>query len=98
MKNYVSKMLLLFIMAVAISSAADAQFVVKIRPAAPVIIRPAAPSPRHVWVAGDYVWRGNQYVWTDGYWAIPAAGHRWAEGHWKNTRRGWVWVPGHWRR
>jgi len=81
-------------------SAADAQFGVKVRPAAPVIrVRPAAPSRGHVWVGGEYVWRGGQYVYTDGYWARPSfRGGRWVEGHWKDTRRGWVWVPGHWRR
>ena len=88
------------IVALSVTAVADAQFGIRIRPAAPVItIRPACPSPRHVWVNGEYVWRGGNYVYTDGYWAEPRGGYRgWVEGHWKNTRRGWVWVPGHWRR
>ena len=58
--------------AVSISTAAEAQFVVRIRPVAPVIrVRPVCPSPRHAWVNGEYVWRGDQYVYTEGYWAMP---------------------------
>lgn len=89
------------VLAILISSVvvAQAQIVVKVRPAAPVLrARPVCPSPGHVWVGGNYVWRGGQYVYTDGYWAPPRAGHRWVDGHWKHRRGGWVWVPGHWRR
>lgn len=100
MKKYLLKIIILIAVTLSVSSAAEAQFVVKIRPGAPVIrVRPAMPSPRHVWVTGEYAWHGGQYVYTDGYWAEPPQpGHRWVEGHWKNTRRGWVWIPGHWRR
>lgn len=99
MKKYLLKCIMLIALAISFS-AADAQFFIKIRPMAPVIrVRPLAPSPRHVWVSGEYVWRGNEYVYTDGYWAEPPfPGRRWIEGHWKNGRRGWVWVPGHWKR
>jgi hypothetical protein len=93
-------MIMILAMAVSFSAAADAQFIVKIRPAGPVYrARPSSPSPAHVWVGGNYVWRGGQYVYTDGYWAVPpGAGHRWVEGRWKHRRGGWVWVPGHWKR
>ncbi|MEP6674413.1 MAG: hypothetical protein ABJA78_04635 [Ferruginibacter sp.] len=98
MKTYFMKAIAVMFIAIAFSNSAAAQFVVKIRPAAHVIrVRPAAPSPRHVWVNGDYVLRGNQYVWTDGYWIQPRPHMRWVDGHWKNSRRGWVWVPGRWR-
>ncbi len=89
------------VLAVFISSAAvaQAQFVVKIRPAAPVLrARPIAPSPGHIWIGGNYAWRGGQYVYEEGYWAAPRPGFRWVEGRWKHRRGGWVWVPGHWRR
>jgi len=78
---------------------AEAQFVVKVRPAVPVVrVRPVLPSPRHVWVNGDYVWRGGRYIYIDGYWAEPPHRRRhWVEGHWKHTRRGWTWIPGHWK-
>ena len=89
---------MLFSLLFAVMFAAEAQFVIKVRPAAPVIrVRPVAPGPRHVWVAGDYVWReGDTYV--DGYWVVPPA-HRshWVEGRWKHRRGGWVWIPGHWK-
>lgn len=100
MKKYFAKLTLLLIVTLSMSVCADAQFVVKVRPGAPVVrARPVMPSPRHSWVAGEYAWRGGQYVYTDGYWAQPPhPGNRWVEGHWKNSRRGWVWIPGHWKR
>ena len=99
MKKYLLKFFLMAAVAVSISAAAEAQFVVRIRPVAPVIrVRPVCPSPRHAWVNGEYVWRGDQYVYTEGYWSMPPRpGLVWIEGHWKDTRRGWKWVPGHWR-
>jgi hypothetical protein len=39
--------------------------------------RPAAPSPRMVWVTGYWHWTGMQYTW------IP--------GHWEEGRDGTVW-------
>jgi len=79
--------------------AADAQIVIKVRPAAPVVrARPLRPSPAHVWVGGNYVWQGGNYVYTDGYWATPLKpGNRWVDGRWKHRRGGWVWISGHWR-
>ncbi len=99
MKKYFSKIVMMLIIAISFY-AADAQIVVKIRPAAPAYrIRSVRPSPAHVWMGGNYVWRGNQYVYTDGYWATPPQpGHAWVEGHWKHRRGGWVWIPGRWRR
>ena len=99
MKKYLLKIFILAAIAVSFSAISDAQFVVKIRPALPVIaIRPACPTPRHVWVAGEYVYMGNNYVYKEGYWALPPqTGFRWVEGRWKATRRGWRWIPGHWR-
>ena len=99
--NYTMKKIFsLSVLALVLSFATQAQFVVRIRPAAPLVrVRPACPSPRHVWVGGNYNWRGGQYAYTDGYWALPPANSRaWVEGYCKNKRRGWVWVPGHWTR
>ena len=85
---------------ISLCNSASAQIVVKIRPNATRVVttRPVAPSPRHVWVNGDYVVRNNQYEWTEGRWVEPRAHTRWVDGHWKRNRRGWVWVPGHWQR
>jgi hypothetical protein len=80
------------------STDSSAQVIIRVRPAPPVIVRPVAPSARHIWIDGNWVWRGNNYVWVDGYWAEPRPGFRWVPGHWKHRRGGWFWVPGHWRR
>jgi WXXGXW repeat (2 copies) len=103
MKKNVLKAALLFMLASMLDHSLQAQFVVKVRPAAPVVVRarPLAPSPRHVWVDGDWVWRNNQYVYTEGRWVLPAYSRaRWIPGHWKLNRRrgGWYWMPGHWSR
>ncbi len=99
MKKYYLKSLMILVMLLSFSFAANAQFVVKVRPGAPkVAIRMAAPSPAHVWVGSNYIWRNGQYVHVDGYWVKPPhKKHHWVDGRWKNTRRGWTWVPGHWR-
>lgn len=80
------------------TQAANAQFVVKVRPVAPRIVRVVAPGPRYVWIDEDWGWRGNGYVYNGGRWAAPPAGFvRWVPGHWKDSRRhGWIWKPGHW--
>ncbi len=74
---------------------------VKVRPNAPnvVVVRPACPGPKHVWIDGDWVWspKANQYVWVEGKWVVPNNGVVWVPGHWKNTKYGWRWVPGHWK-
>ena len=71
---------------------------VTVRPSAVVTVRPNRPSPRHVWVSGEWRWDNGNYQYADGYWAEPQRGrHGWVEGHWKHKRGGWVWVPGHWR-
>lgn len=97
----VTKTLILMVALFMASTASYAQFVVKVRPVRPttvVVRRPAAPSPRHVWVEEDWVPKGNTYVWHGGYYAAPPRnGARYVRGHWRNTRRGSVWVAGRWR-
>jgi YXWGXW repeat-containing protein len=100
MKKHLSKFMALFFVALALSFGASAQLIVKIRPSYTVVrTRPIAPSPRHVWVEDEWVWRNGNYEHVDGYWAEPAPGfHEWVPGHWRgNDRRGWRWIPGHWR-
>jgi WXXGXW repeat (2 copies) len=100
MKKYFSKIIMILVIAISFAIAAEAQFVVNIRPAFPVQrVRPACPSPGHVWIGGNYLWHNNRYNYNNGYWAAPPRyGYRRVDGHWKNNRRGWYWVPGHWRR
>jgi hypothetical protein len=99
MKAFANRIVMLFALLMAFSFAASSQIVVRVRPNAPVVrARPLAPSPRHVWVDGEWAYRGNAYVWTDGYWVAPRPGMIWVGGSWRHRRGGWAWVPGHWRR
>jgi len=99
MKKIIVKGLLIFSLLTGISEVSHAQRVfVKIQPVAPVIVRPAAPSPRHVWIEGEWAWTNNNYVWKPGYWIEPRPHEVWITGHWRRAYGGWNWVPGHWRR
>ena len=78
----------------------NAQIVVRARlyHRGPVVVRPVAPSPRHVWVSDEWAPSGATYVERPGYWAVPPRPRAvWVAGHWANRPRGYVWVPGHWR-
>ena len=94
---FIAMLTLLFVGMAEVSSAQH--FYVRVRPAPVVVVRPAAPSPRHVWVENEYEWRGGAYVARPGYWAMPPRGRgRWIPGHWRDDgRRGSYWVPGRWR-
>ncbi len=99
MKKYANKIAMLFALLITFSFAVSAQMEVRIRPNAPVIgVRPAAPSPRHVWVDGEWAWRGGAYSYVNGYWAVPRPGMIWVTGRWRPGRHGYIWVPGRWRR
>ena len=99
MKTYFYKTAFSLLLLLFVSVYSNAQrFVVRVRPAAPVAVRIASPSPRHIWVEGDWVWRNGNYVYQPGYWHLPRGRERWISGHWKRTRGGWYWVPGHWAR
>ena len=97
MKKYVVKVCLIVVLGISTGYAANAQFV-RERPVFVFGVRPVAPGPRHVWVEGEWQWRGGRYVPIEGYWGIPPAySHRWIPGHWNRRRAGWFWIPGHWR-
>lgn len=99
MKKFISKIVMMIAIAISFSAAADAQITVRIRPSAPRYERPMAPTPRHIWVSGEWNVNKGRYAYTEGYWSEPRGRyHRRSEGHWKHTRRGYVWVPGGWRR
>ncbi len=98
MKKYLTRVAMLSLIIMAVSFAASAQIYVKVRPAVPVIVRPAPPSPAHVWVAEEWEPRGGQYVFVGGHWAAPPhRGWIWVPGHWMHEGRGEWWVKGHWR-
>lgn len=99
MKKLIIKTLLVTALLGGFGQFANAQRIfVKIQPVAPVIVRPVAPSVRHVWIEGEWVWRGAEYVWQPGYWVVPEPHKAWIPGHWRKAYGGWNWVPGHWRR
>ena len=99
MKISWGKSLALFALVFTLSFTAHAQVYVTVRPNAPVFARPVAPSAKHIWIDGEWVWRGGRYEYANGYWVVPSRfGAVWVPGHWKQSRRGWFWKPGHWRR
>jgi hypothetical protein len=60
-------------------------------------VRPAAPSPRHVWRGGYWGWEGGRHVWLSGRWDLPPApGQVWVEGRWLNDGGEWGFTPGYW--
>jgi len=91
------KMLLVFVITAGSALAASAQIYVTIRPSRPVYVRPAPPSPRHVWIEEDWNGVGDRYEWHGGYWAEPPTpGYYYRPGYWRHTDRGHVWNSGRW--
>ena len=71
--------------------------VVQAAPPAPrVVVRPPAPSPTHVWVEGNWIWRRHAYRWSPGRWQAARHGHRWEQARWEEREGAWVLVPGVW--
>lgn len=71
--------------------------VVRRPPVVPRVVRTPRPSPMHIWVAGEYFWRGGRYMYAPGAWVIPPQrGMRYIPGQWRPVRGGFVWVAGYW--
>jgi hypothetical protein len=100
MKKFLSSALILSLVFMAVSFTASAQIYVTVRPPAPVIVRPAAPSPAHVWIGDEWEERGGKYVYVGGHWdAPPRRGQIWVAGFWKREgHHGERWIKGHWAR
>ena len=100
MKKKVLKLaflLALVIGAGSFTNTVSAQVYVSVRPVWHPIVRPVAPSPRHVWIDEEWAWRGGAYVAVGGYWAEPPhPGWIWYPGHWYHGGRGHRWYAGHW--
>jgi len=99
MKQQIFRLAAVLALFIGLSQAASAQIYVTVRPVAPVIVRPAAPSRAHVWIGEEWEGRNGAYAYVGGHWAAPPRpGLVWVPGHWRATRRrGDVWVAGHWR-
>lgn len=54
------------------------------------------PSPRHLWVAGQYVPKGDTLVWRPGFWSKHQPGWTWIPDAWLQRPRGWVFQEGFW--
>ena len=79
---------------------AEAQVVVKVRPARPKVIvkKPARARKGHVWVNGHWKANGRNYVWVKGHWVQKRRGYRYTPGRWVTVRGGHKWKPGVWVR
>jgi hypothetical protein len=62
MKKYINRIIIAAVLVVGFSFASSAQLVVRVRPAAPVVVRPMAPSHHHVWIDGGWEVRRGRYV------------------------------------
>ena len=72
--------------------------VVEEPPPVRVEVRPACPSPNHVWVSGYWWWNGRTHVWIAGAWhPRPRPTAVWVEGRWERRGNGHVWIAGYWR-
>ncbi len=80
---------------------ANAQVVVKVRPARPAVVmaKPATVNKGHIWVDGHWHWdsKANRYVWKKGHWVRTKKGHNWVAGKWVTCDGGHKWVPGYWK-
>ena len=79
-------------------STASAQIFVSVRPVHAVVVRTAAPSPRHVWIDEDWQERDGRYEYNGGRWAEPPhEGYRYYPGHWDHNGNGHRWREGNWK-
>lgn len=54
-----------------------------------------APSEKHVYVNGSWVWR-DRYVWQPGYWSEYRPGWVWIPAHYRWSPAGYVFIDGYW--
>lgn len=96
MKKYILKSFMVLLLSMGAFIVADAQIIVNVRPSNPVFERATPPSPRHIWVDGDWVPQGNHYVYQNGYWYVPGNRGNWNPGYWNQQGNGWKWKKGYW--
>lgn len=92
-----SKLLIGIALVGSMLTACEGSYYVAEQPAEPVYDRPVAPYAGAIWVSGDWVWSGNRYVYTNGYWARPRGARVWVGGSWEHGAGGYRWHRGHWR-
>ena len=74
----------------------DLAFVSK--PPAPKVTTPLdpAPSAKHFWVEGYWLYQRGEYQWQPGVWAESQPGWVWEPARYVQTPSGWVFVDGYW--
>lgn len=100
MKKILMILGMLFTLNVGTSTVAEAQIVVKVRPARPATMakRPARARKGHVWIDGHWKGNGRGYVWVTGQWVRARKGYRYTPGRWVTVRGGHRWQSGTWVR
>ena len=59
--------------------------------------RPSQPSRRHIWIDGNWDWKGQRYVWQPGHWAVPPHGRAvWVAPRYERDEHGYRYMPGRW--
>jgi hypothetical protein len=57
----------------------------------------ARPSPNHVWLAGYWTWRDNQYEWMAGHWELPPGSNSvWIAPRWEQEGNAYRFHEGYW--
>jgi hypothetical protein len=57
----------------------------------------AQPSTRHVWLAGYWTWRNDQYEWMAGHWELPPnSGSAWVAPRWEQEGAAYRFHEGYW--
>lgn len=76
---------------------ASSVVVMQAPPAAQQEVPSTRPSADHVWVAGYWSWRNNQYTWIPGRWDVPPrSGAVWVPPRWQPEGNSWRFYEGYW--
>jgi hypothetical protein len=97
MKKNICRLSLLAVF-VTLFAACSTSYAVREKPEEVIYLRPAPPSPDHVWISGDWIWNNGKYVWHEGHYEIRRPEYRWIPGQWLSVHGGWIWLHGRWRR
>jgi hypothetical protein len=55
------------------------------------------PSSSHIWIAGYWTWRNNQYQWVAGHWEVPPyANATWVPPRWQPESGAYRFYEGYW--
>src|SRR5216684_3823942 len=99
MKKSLLHILMFFMVFAGAAKPGEAQisFSIKILPPEPFFERPPPPSNNHVWMEGEWEWKGNHYDHKPGHWAVPPRDQIWVKGEWiQNPDGSSYWQPGYW--